>query len=316
MKYKRQAKSTAEKLFVTSKMSVKHVLDALDRAGMFMKGEEGLWEKYSSRVLALLPDMTPPAINRALFGFYRAGYSDPNLLQEVCEALMEDAQSRHWQQSLTNDHALLLKALSKHQYPHKQVVERCLEGIEKQADHLSAADVHLVMMALLRFYQTPLKEDYTHDKQASKTGDFFTSRQTALLLRAALPTLHMLSFSNLCSLIGAVFALPQLHLDGMRILGRASVLLIRNYANISGPQMAVALIAFARAKQLSKEDIKMPEESLVQEGDAVKETEETEETEETQEGLVVQGPPGSKHPDGKEVELDTWEEIGEFVRQE
>eukprot|EP01066_Platyproteum_vivax_P002966 Platyproteum_vivax@DN1381_c0_g1_i1.p1 len=60
----------------------------------------------------------------------------------------------------------------------------------------------------------------------------------------------------------------------------------------------------------------MPEESLVQEGDAVKETEETEETEETQEGLVVQGPPGSKHPDGKEVELDTWEEIGEFVRQE
>ncbi|CAE8617229.1 unnamed protein product [Polarella glacialis] len=98
-----------------------------------------LWERLSCRCQALLPELTPQELCRALFGFHRARWVDEALLSAACEELLEAESTREEEGSqrdesgsepqelssgseglrrrlTANDAALLFKALAKHGY--------------------------------------------------------------------------------------------------------------------------------------------------------------------------------------------------------
>eukprot|EP00916_Digyalum_oweni_P006314 GHVL01010891.1.p1 GENE.GHVL01010891.1~~GHVL01010891.1.p1 ORF type:complete len:386 (-),score=52.83 GHVL01010891.1:189-1346(-) len=147
----RVLKTYRDVLFMTSKMSVKHLLDAIDRTGKHVY-DPLLWEKYASRALALLPDMTPSAVTRILFGFHRAGYSD--MVPQICDSLIKSPDI--WSKMLATDCAQIMKALSCHNCFHTEVIDKCQEVLKEQVDGLSAADIRMVLLSFLKFIQEGL----------------------------------------------------------------------------------------------------------------------------------------------------------------
>ena len=151
----------------TAPMGTKQLLDAVDRAsraGRKVSGHEDLWERLSCRCQALMLALSVQELSRALFGFYRASYTDKELLATAGEALLsekiydEEATEtileahklgKHAPMS-ANDVAMLLKAFSKHGYKDLKVIDHLLQRVTEILETAVVTDVSQLLAAIVR----------------------------------------------------------------------------------------------------------------------------------------------------------------------
>ena len=131
----------------TATMGASELLDAVDRAERSRSSSHALWERLSCRTQALLPDLTAAELCRALFGFHRARLRDEGLLEAACEAVRAERPGRDLS---AGDAALLLKALSKHAFPHLPTADLLLRRAGALLPGAGPADISQLLSAAVR----------------------------------------------------------------------------------------------------------------------------------------------------------------------
>lgn len=151
----------------TAAMGTKQLLDAVDRASRASRGRlcghEDLWERLSCRCQALMLALSVQELSRALFGFYRASYTNEELLATAGEALLSEKMDEEATETIleahklgkhtpmsANDVAMLLKAFSKHGYKDLKVIDHLLHRVTEILDTAAVTDVSQLLAAIVR----------------------------------------------------------------------------------------------------------------------------------------------------------------------
>eukprot|EP00746_Dinoflagellata_sp_MGD_P025041 gnl/MRDRNA2_/MRDRNA2_158830_c0_seq1.p1 gnl/MRDRNA2_/MRDRNA2_158830_c0~~gnl/MRDRNA2_/MRDRNA2_158830_c0_seq1.p1 ORF type:complete len:446 (+),score=66.70 gnl/MRDRNA2_/MRDRNA2_158830_c0_seq1:59-1339(+) len=175
----------------TSTMGNKELVDAVDKAARLRHAtahESDLWERLSCRAQALAPDFQAQDLCRVLFAFHRARRRELSLLETACECIVEE---RPGQDLSANDIALVLKALSKHEFAHILAVDHLLHRARQIRNEFTPADISQLLAALIRLGL----EDHLCSKHPGLVDTLFECA-TNQLGDAYLPCADL---SNLCA---------------------------------------------------------------------------------------------------------------------